>query len=145
RITTQESLAPVFAHPDWLVERWVKQFGAEVAHKICEHDQQIPATTVRLSSTADEETLRAEGVDLAPGALMKNARRVISGDVTATELFRSGAVAIQDEGSQLVAALVREGKRILDCCAAPGGKTSAMATRIPEAEIFAAELHPHRA
>src|SRR6185437_10505470 len=57
RITTQESLAPVFAHPDWLVERWVRQFGAEVAHKICEHDQQIPATTVRLSSTADEETL----------------------------------------------------------------------------------------
>jgi 16S rRNA (cytosine967-C5)-methyltransferase len=44
-----------------------------------------------------------------------------------------------------VAALVGEGKRILDCCAAPGGKTSAMATRLPEAEIFAADLHPHRA
>jgi 16S rRNA (cytosine967-C5)-methyltransferase len=44
-----------------------------------------------------------------------------------------------------VAALVGEGKRILDCCAAPGGKTGALATRLPEAEIFAAELHPHRA
>jgi len=145
RIRSQGTLAEAFAHPDWLVERWLKQFGAEVAHKICEHDQQIPVTTVRLSSAADEETLRAEGVALAPGALMKNARRVISGDVTATELFRSRAVAIQDEGSQLVAALVGGGKRILDCCAAPGGKTAAMATRLPEAEIFAAELHPHRA
>jgi len=34
---------------------------------------------------------------------------------------------------------------VLDCCAAPGGKTGALATRLPEAEVFAAELHPHRA
>src|SRR6185437_7502442 len=67
RIRSHGTLAGAFAHPDWLVERWLKQFGAEVAHKICEHDQQIPVTTVRLSSSADEETLRAEGVDLAPG------------------------------------------------------------------------------
>jgi 16S rRNA (cytosine967-C5)-methyltransferase len=135
----------VFAHPDWLVQRWIQQFGGDIALKICEYDQQIPETILRLSSAADEDVLRRERVELAPGTLMKNARWVVSGDVTATELFRSGAIAIQDEGSQLVAALVGEGKRILDCCAAPGGKTSAMATRMPEAEIFAAELHPHRA
>jgi 16S rRNA (cytosine967-C5)-methyltransferase len=76
---------------------------------------------------------------------MKSARMIVSGDVTATELFRNGQIAIQDEGSQLVAALVGDGKRLLDCCAAPGGKTGALAARLPEAEIFAAELHPHRA
>ncbi|HEV8494682.1 MAG TPA: RsmB/NOP family class I SAM-dependent RNA methyltransferase, partial [Candidatus Angelobacter sp.] len=54
-------------------------------------------------------------------------------------------VAIQDEGSQLVAALVGRGRRILDCCAAPGSKTAAMAIRLPEAEIVATELHQHRA
>jgi 16S rRNA (cytosine967-C5)-methyltransferase len=145
RITTQGSLAQVFAHPGWLVERWIKQFGAEVAQKICEYDQRVPETALRISSAQDEEALQAEGVEVGPGALMKNARRVISGDVTATTLFRSSAIAIQDEGSQLVAALVGEGNRILDCCAGPGGKTSSMATRLPEAEIFAAELHPHRA
>ncbi|HKT52425.1 MAG TPA: 16S rRNA (cytosine(967)-C(5))-methyltransferase RsmB [Candidatus Angelobacter sp.] len=144
-IRTQPSLAQAFAHPEWLVERWTRQFGPEIAQKICESDQRVPETALRLGSAADEEALRNEGIELAPGALMKNARRVSSGDVTATGLFRSGAIAIQDEGSQLVAALVGEGKRILDCCAAPGGKTSAMATRLPEAEIFAAELHPHRA
>lgn len=144
-IRSQGTLAEVFAHPEWLVHRWIEQFGPEVAQNICEYDQRIPDTALRLSSQEDEETLRTEGVELAPGALMKKARRVSSGDVPATELFRSGAIAIQDEGSQLVAALVGEGKRILDCCAAPGGKTSAMATRLPAAEIFAAELHPHRA
>jgi 16S rRNA (cytosine967-C5)-methyltransferase len=54
-------------------------------------------------------------------------------------------VAIQDEASQLVALLVGKGSRILDCCAAPGGKTRLLAGRNPEAAIVAVELHPHRA
>jgi 16S rRNA (cytosine967-C5)-methyltransferase len=145
RVTSQASLAETFAHPKWLVQRWIEQFGFEIAQQICHYDQQIPTTALRLSRTEDEDKLRKQGIELAPGALMKKARIVTSGDITATELFRSGAVAIQDEGSQLVAALVGNGHRILDCCAAPGSKTAAMATRLPEAEIVATELHPHRA
>jgi 16S rRNA (cytosine967-C5)-methyltransferase len=145
RISRQGTPAEVFAHPDWLVQRWIQEFGSEVALKICEYDQQVPETVLRLSSPTDEDALRSESVELTPGVLMKNARRVIAGDVARTSLFREAAVAIQDEGSQLVAALVGNGKRILDCCAAPGGKTAAMATRLPEAEIIATELHPHRA
>jgi 16S rRNA (cytosine967-C5)-methyltransferase len=76
---------------------------------------------------------------------MAAARIVTAGDVSATEIFRDGKIAIQDEGSQLVAALVSPGRRILDCCAAPGGKTAAMASRLPKSQIVATELHPHRA
>ena len=144
-LPAKAGLAGRFVHPEWLIQRWIEQFGLDVTHKICQYDQQIPETVLRLSGADDETALLREGIGLAQGALLKNARRVISGDVTTTELFRSGAIAIQDEGSQLVAALVGEGKRILDCCAAPGGKAAAMATRLPEAEVFAAELHPHRA
>ena len=122
-----------------------ENFGDDRAKSICDYDQRVPATSVRLGHAADESLLAAEGVQLAPGALLASARTVVSGDVTQTQLFRAGNIAIQDEGSQLVAALVGEGKHILDCCAAPGGKTSALATRLPEAEIFAVELHPHRA
>ena len=89
--------------------------------------------------------LAAEGIQLGPGALMATARTVNSGDDTATRLSREGNIGIQDEGSQLVAALVGQGRRILDCCAGPGGKTAAMAARMPGAEIVATELHPHRA
>ena len=56
-----------------------------------------------------------------------------------------GRVAIQDEGSQLVALLAGGGERILDCCAAPGSKTSLLARRNPKAKVYATELHPHRA
>jgi 16S rRNA (cytosine967-C5)-methyltransferase len=145
-----EYLSSALAHPKWIAERWLALLGQDVAQKICEYDQRIPATVLRLSSPDDESLLAAEGIQLAPGALMATARVVISGDATATQSFRDGQVlegrlAIQDEGSQLVAALVGKGRHILDCCAAPGGKTAAMATRLPEAEIVATELHPHRA
>jgi 16S rRNA (cytosine967-C5)-methyltransferase len=138
-------LSAALAHPKWLVERWVLLFGDDAAQKICEYDQRVPATALRLSSAEDEATLAAQGIQLAPGALMVMARIVTSGDVSTTQLFREARVAIQDEGSQLMAALVGKGRRILDCCAAPGGKTAAMAIRLPEAEIVATELHPHRA
>jgi len=138
-------LAVALAHPKWLAERWATHFGLDVAQKIYEYDQRVPATVLRLIKPEDEALLAAQGIQLAPGALMATARIVTSGDVSATEPFRAGKVAIQDEGSQLIAAFVGNGRRILDCCAAPGGKTAAMATRLPEAEIVATELHPHRA
>src|SRR6476661_2155108 len=138
-------LSVSYAHPRWLVERWVALFSHEIGQKICEYDERIPPAVLRLSSAEDESLLAAQGIQLAPGALMATARIVTSGDASATQLLRDGQIAIQDEGSQLVAALVGKGRRILDCCAAPGGKTAAMATRLPEAEIVATELHPHRA
>jgi 16S rRNA (cytosine967-C5)-methyltransferase len=92
-----------------------------------------------------EDRLKAEGIELAAGCFLSSARRVLYGDVTRTTAFRAGLCAIQDEASQLVAALVGHGSRILDCCAAPGGKTLAIADRNPAAKISALELHPHRA
>jgi 16S rRNA (cytosine967-C5)-methyltransferase len=138
-------LSAALAHPKWLAGRWSAFFGQNVAQKICEYDQRVPATVLRLIKPEDEALLAAQGIQLAPGALMATARITTSGDASATEMFHAGKVAIQDEGSQLVAALVGNGRRILDCCAAPGGKTAAMATRLPEAEIVATELYPHRA
>jgi 16S rRNA (cytosine967-C5)-methyltransferase len=69
----------------------------------------------------------------------------VQGDVTSTRAFRERRLLVQDEGSQLVALLVGEEKSILDCCAAPGGKTRILAERNPDAQIFAMELHPRRA
>jgi 16S rRNA (cytosine967-C5)-methyltransferase len=140
-----ESLASALAHPKWLVQRWLALFGHGIAQKICEYDQRIPSTVLRISSAEDEVLLAEQGIQLSPGALMATARVVTFGDLTATRLFSEGKIAIQDEGSQLVAALIGKGRRILDCCAAPGGKTAALAIRLPDSHIVATELHPHRA
>lgn len=142
---SRTGLASTYAHPPWLIDRWIQQFGSETTERICRYNQQVPATVLRLSSTADEEQFQKSGIQAKPGVLMKNARIVLRGDVNSTEAFRSGKVAIQDEGSQLVAALVGKGKRILDCCAAPGSKTAAIASAAPDAEILAIDIHPYRA
>ena len=142
--STQE-IADRYSHPLWLVERWAKSFGSSAAARICEFDQNVPTTALRLATEGTDAELRGAGLEVARGAIVARARRVLSGDVTGSKAFAAGRVAIQDEASQLVATLVGRGARILDCCAAPGGKTAAIAERNPQARIVAAELHPHRA
>lgn len=133
------------AHPAWMVERWNKEYGDAVARKICEHDQRVPQATIRIFDTTAISELENEGVKLEPGSFLSSAYRVAAGDITKTPACVQGRVAIQDEGSQLVALLAGKGKRILDCCAAPGGKTRILARRNPHAKVVAVELHEHRA
>jgi 16S rRNA (cytosine967-C5)-methyltransferase len=145
-----ESLAGTLSHPLWLVERWTREYSLSITHQICQHNQNIPTTAIRLRTATAEAALAEEGIILSPGAILKSARRVQSGDVTKTQTFRTGQITIQDEASQLVAALVgtdphKESSTILDCCAAPGGKTLAIADLNPAAAVTAVELHPHRA
>jgi 16S rRNA (cytosine967-C5)-methyltransferase len=139
------TLAASSAHPQWLVERWIQAYGFDSALRICRHNQSVPVTAIRLRHPEAEERLHTEGVELAAGVFLASARRVLRGDIAGTKAFREGLCAIQDEASQLVAALIGSGSQILDCCAAPGGKTAAIADRNPDSEMIAVELHPHRA
>jgi 16S rRNA (cytosine967-C5)-methyltransferase len=118
----------IAAHPAWLVERWVTAYGRDIADAICRYDQLPPPTTIRHP---------AEDPQLEEGAFVVSAKRVISGEVKA-------GVRIQDEGSQLIAELAGRGEEILDCCAAPGGKTAILAERNPSASITACDISPAR-
>jgi len=138
-------LAEYSAHPFWLVERWIQEFGFEAAKQICAHDQRIPEITISISDAANAVELSGDNIQISPGHLLTSAYRVVTGDLSATRAFREGRIAIQDEASQLVPLLVGCGANILDCCAAPGGKTRLLAVRNPSARIVAIELHSHRA
>jgi 16S rRNA (cytosine967-C5)-methyltransferase len=139
----------VAAHPPWLVDRWERIYGQAVTSKICEHDQSPPATVLRIipyqSSGERNSNSGVEGIQLAPGRLLTQANIVISGVISESTVFRDHRMIIQDEASQLVALLVGTGNAVLDCCAAPGGKTRLLAERNPDANVVALELHPHRA
>jgi 16S rRNA (cytosine967-C5)-methyltransferase len=146
---TASTLASSWSHPLWMIERWIQAYGLPATEEICRYHQTTPLPTIRLRTSTAESELRRAGISFASGAFLRAARRVQSGDLTRTEAFRAGHFAIQDEGSQLVAALVGsttgEKPKILDCCAAPGGKTLAIADQIPQGEMTAVELHAHRA
>jgi 16S rRNA (cytosine967-C5)-methyltransferase len=140
------------AHPAWMVQRWVANYGEQAACAICAHGQAQPAFTLRIEGSDIEAELVRDGVGLAPGELLSAARIVLSGDVTATAAFREGRVRIQDEGSQLIAEIAAcagkglngEVRRIVDACAAPGGKTLILAERCPAAHIVACDASPQR-
>ncbi|MCU1272243.1 MAG: sun protein [Acidobacteriaceae bacterium] len=133
------------AHPQWLVERWTKTFGVDVAKQICVYDQTHAKTTIRVNDPVVIEELQRDGVHTQPASLLAKAFVVDAGDITQTKAFRERRLIIQDEGSQLVALLVGNGNTILDCCAAPGGKTRIIAGQNPDSVVVAMELHPHRA
>jgi 16S rRNA (cytosine967-C5)-methyltransferase len=126
-------LDPVSAHPAWMIQRWTRQFGPDAVAAIAEYDQRPPAVTIRLNAALD-----ADAGSLPAGALLTRARRLSEGG-EAPENAR-----IQDEGSQLVAELTGRGSRILDCCAAPGGKTAILAENNPHAEITACDISEAR-
>jgi 16S rRNA (cytosine967-C5)-methyltransferase len=134
------------AHPDWLVSRWRKLLGSTAAAAICEYDQQAPATTLRVVSANAEAALQADGIMLEPGRFLTAARQVIAGSISSNAV-QSGEVRLQDEGSQLVAELLgtsRPVNSILDCCAAPGGKTAILAERYPSARVVAWDVSANR-
>ena len=138
--TTETELSNASAHPLWLVERWAKQFGYEAARQICIYDQQVPESSIHFFGENE-----LAGMKLSPGKLLSSARRLQPGTPMNVGDPRFNRIHIQDEASQLVAVLAGKGSNILDCCAAPGGKTRLLAYRNPDATVVAAELHPHRA
>ena len=139
-------LALSHAHPQWLVQRWVENFGLGTGRAICRHGLEQPAQTIRLARPEVEAELIEAGIQLEAGELLECARAVLSGDVTATATFAERRVRFQDEGSQLIAELasIPGAKKIVDCCAAPGGKTLILAERCADATIVACEASAPR-
>ncbi len=143
-------LAERTAHPLWLVERWVSGFGMEQARLLCEHGQRQPEIVLRMAEDAAAAELIEAGCGLEPAWALRCARRVTSGDWRGTDAWKRGRARAQDEGSQLVAELaatsgLSDGVRILDCCAAPGGKAMILAERNPGARVDACEISEARA
>lgn len=142
---TVAELARLSAHPEWLVAGWVNNFGWAATRQMCAYNQRVPEISLAIGELDSPDALENRGIKVGPGLLLTHSRRVIAGDLTKLRRAEPPAIVIQDEGSQLVALLVGKGRKILDCCAAPGGKARLLADRNPGGRVLAAELHLHRA
>lgn len=141
------------SHPQWLVADWVRRFGVETAERMCRSNNEPPRASVRvnamkLTSEALLGQLKEEGYSARPSALSAAGVVVESGgNMAFTPWFANGDLSIQDESSMLVAEMVdpKPGMDVLDCCAAPGGKTAHMAELMNDSgRILACDLHEHK-
>ncbi|MGH9563003.1 MAG: 16S rRNA (cytosine(967)-C(5))-methyltransferase RsmB, partial [Terracidiphilus sp.] len=139
------------SHPQWMIERWLARFGEAKTLALLQANNRPPRLSCVLYDPSRRGTIFAElekaGFKVEDGRLLRSAFAVSGGSLGATLPFRDGRISIQDEASQAVAHLlnVQEGHRVLDVCAAPGGKTALLAQAAGSGGIVVAgDLHLHR-
>jgi 16S rRNA (cytosine967-C5)-methyltransferase len=134
------TLARRWSLPDWLCERWTRQFGIEEAFLLGASIAAAPPLTLRTRS-AEAASLGQAG-SLAPHAL-----RLDKWSAPADRAVREGAATVQDEGAQLVTCLAHPaaGERVLDACAGQGGKALHIADLLGDSgQVVAVDPAEHR-
>jgi 16S rRNA (cytosine967-C5)-methyltransferase len=140
------------SHPAWLVDRWLTRHGFDATEAWALFNNTPAPLTLRVNRlrTTREALiggLAREGVRVEPGLFAPDALVVSEGNPLLTTLAGQGSFFVQDEASQLVAEFVgaQPGERILDACASPGGKTTAMAAAMgDDGLVVATDLRGRR-
>jgi 16S rRNA (cytosine967-C5)-methyltransferase len=148
-----EYLAARYSHPAWLAAQWCEQLGVDAAEQLAAAMSEPPPFTVRtntlrITREALLERLSGEGVtcsqtEWSPDGIRLNQ----SGAINKLPSFRDGLFTVQDESSQLAPLFLgpQKGERVLDACAAPGGKSTQMAQLMgDEGEIYACDVNHNK-
>jgi 16S rRNA (cytosine967-C5)-methyltransferase len=131
----KEYLALQFSHPEWLVERWLKQFKFDKLEQMLAQNNQPPYFTIRINTRKtkpedahllQERLLKEEKVRSERRPLRSSLRLKETPPLGQDSLFEKGYFTVQDEASQLIAYLVdpKSKETVADVCAGPGGKLS---------------------
>ena len=138
-----------WSHPEWLVARWMKQFGTEETEELLRADNEESPLTLRANRLKQSretllEVLRRMGYPVSPTRWSPQGIQ-LKAAAAADELpaFQEGLFQIQGEASQLIGYLLdpKPGERILDACAAPGGKTTHIAELMEDTgEVIATDI-----
>lgn len=149
-----ERLSVSYSLPKWLVEKFVAEIGYEetevLGESLLNPSHSSARVNEKLTTVQDAlDYMQEEGFYVRKSELSTHGVVSDSGHFASSELFKSGKITIQDESSMLVAPAlqVEPHHQVLDACAAPGGKTTHIASYLSKeagGKVTALDLHKHK-
>lgn len=148
-----EYFSILYSHPVWLVEELLPLLGSEGTAEFFQANNSQPPMTAMVNTTkatAQEATelLAEQGVEVTPHPWLENCLILNkTGNLERLDAYEQGLFYVQDPASRLMALAsgASPGMRVLDMCAAPGGKSFAAAIQMDnQGEVISCDLHPHK-
>ena len=148
-----EYFSILYSHPVWLVEELLPLLGSEGTAEFLQANNSQPPMTAMVNTTkaaAQEATelLAEQGVEVTPHPWLENCLILNkTGNLERLDAYGKGFFYVQDPASRLMALAsgAAPGMRVLDMCAAPGGKSFAAAIQMDnQGEVISCDLHPHK-
>lgn len=146
----KEMLALNYSYPDWIINLYVNKYGMERTKQILKSNEEEMTDCIRVNTlkiTREELMHKLENFSVELGRVEDILYTNDIKKLLRSEYFKNGFFTVQDEAPALVGHIIKpsENEKILDMCAAPGGKTTHLAQLSNDkATIVAFELHEHR-
>ncbi len=142
-------LSVKYSYAPWIVELWLEYYSADFVEELLAAGNTTPPMTIRANWLKVMKKdlmskLEEQGYQVEEGTLCQNALNVKGSRLLDTELYKLGMFTPQDESSMLVAEKLdpKHGDTVMDVCAAPGGKTTAIAERMNNTgRIIASDIY----
>ncbi len=145
---TAERLSVVYSYPQWLIDMWTRDFGQETVMTLLDNESER-AINLRVSKASDRLAVMAgldeAGIRYSEGPLYNTITISDTVNIESLDCYKNGEVTAQGIGSMLTVDCldVMRNSKVLDCCAAPGGKTFYIAEKTAE-EVLSCDVHEHR-
>lgn len=142
-------LSVKYSYAPWIIELWLEEYDFDFVEELLAAGNETPETTIRFNwmKTLKKDLmdkLQERGFEVENGRMCSNAIYVKGSGLLESEMYNGGLFSIQDESSMLVAEKLdpKHGEIIMDVCAAPGGKTMAIAERMNNTgKIIASDIY----
>lgn len=149
-----EAISFIYNIPLWLINLWISEFGRDKTEDLCAWFNEQPKLTARINTILIDipqclTMLNEQGWAVTQDSNYEDIIYINShrGSLEKSEAFIKGYITFMDKASMLVARLVnpQPGERILDCCAAPGGKSMYMAALMDNVgSLMSCDIHEHK-